>query len=111
MDGERAARDVGHLEHLAVVDARRDEAGRDVNHEAKPRKAAAPFEPPADVARQPDALARDAMNGFPRLQQIRTLEWEDLGNRPVVCRLHQLDDRRAAAHDANLIAEMEVDGS
>src|SRR5262245_30300719 len=62
VDAQRTSRDVAHLEHLAVVDARLHERRRHVDHQAEAREAAASLEEAAQIPGKTDALARDAMD-------------------------------------------------
>ena len=64
MNRQWPAGNVGHFEDLVVVHTRRNETGRHMNHQPKASEAAAPLEPAADVSRQADAFARDAVYGF-----------------------------------------------
>src|SRR5436190_19308494 len=111
VDDQRAPGDVRHLEDLAAVDAGRDEARRDVDHEAETRVAASTLQPPGHIGRKPDALARDRVDRLAGAEDVRVVEPLEARHRPVVRRLRDLDLLRSARHDADLVAEMEVDRS
>src|SRR5207248_2572847 len=64
---QRFGAQVGHLQHLAVVDARLEEAGRHVHSQAQAGEAAAPFQPAAQRWRQRDPLHRQAQHRLARL--------------------------------------------
>src|SRR5438067_1709045 len=109
MDGERAAGDVRHLEHLAAVDAGRHEARGDVNHEPQAREAAPPLEPAADVGRQMEPLARDGVDRLTGLQDVGVVEPAHARHGPVVGVLGHLDRIGSVVEDPYLVAQMEVD--
>ena len=58
---------VGHFQDLSIIDAGTDKAGGDMNHETEAGKAASSFEPAADIARQVNTLAGNAVDRFTRL--------------------------------------------
>src|SRR5262245_61734682 len=108
-DGERTARDVRHLEHLAVGDSGGHEARRHVDHESQARVAAPSLEPAGDVARQADALPGDPVDGFPRPKEIRTVEHPEARDRPEVCLVGHGNDVGSAFEHADLVAQVQVD--
>ena len=109
MDGERSSRDVGHLEHLAALDAGRDESRRDVDHEPEPRIAAPTLEPAGDVGRQPQPLAGEAVDRLAGSKDVRAVDALHAGHGAVVCILGHLDDVGPAFHDPDLVRQVEID--
>ena len=101
--------DVADLEHLAIRNAGLHERGRDVNHQAEPRKPAATFEEAAQIGSERDAFARDAVNRGAWREHVGLRQRSNAG---VVAIVHILANRNrlTAAHDqADLVAERQID--
>jgi len=107
---QRAIRDIAHFEHLAVCDTRLHKGRRDVNHQAKSRESAPPFEESTEIAGQLNPLSRDAVNRAAGFEHVGLVEWMDSRVVAIIGVLPKLDGSVAGLEHANLVAQGEIDG-
>jgi hypothetical protein len=80
-----------------------------VDHEPQAGVAAATLEPSSDVRWQDDPFARDRVDRLAGAEQVRAFEPLDARHGAVVGLLGHRDRLGCARHDADLVAQVEVD--
>src|SRR5690606_1673195 len=109
-DLERAARDVAHLEHLAVRDARLHEGRGHVDHQAEAGEAAAALEKAAEIVGPREGLGGDAVERDAGVEAEGPIGGEHPRVIAVVDVVLDADRHRTVLDRPDLVPERQIDG-